>query len=126
MVRMERDSEQEIRLVELARAEPQAFARLYEAYFARVYGYVQSRVGDTQSAEDLTADVFVKMVQSLDAFKRRQSGSFAGWLFRIARNLTLNYYRDIERRREGSEEAHFHLSLCVRPKKSFCKRTGAP
>jgi len=104
------------------RAEPQAFARLYEAYFARVYGYVQSKVGDAQSAEDLTADVFVKMVQSLDAFELRQSGSFAGWLFRIAHNLTLNHYRETERRREQLEEGLFHLSSVLTPEEEFLQK----
>ncbi len=127
MVRMEMEgnSKQDMDLVELARGDPEAFARLYEAYFPRVYGYVSSRVASPESAEDLTADVFVRLVQSLSSFERRQSGSFAGWLFRIAHNLTLNYYREVERDRDGrerSEEVGFRLPVVLTPEEEFMQK----
>lgn len=73
--------------------DPQAFERLYALYLPRVYAYVSGRVGHRQSTEDLVADIFLKAVQALPAFQWQYEGSFAAWLFRIARNATLNYHR---------------------------------
>jgi RNA polymerase sigma-70 factor (ECF subfamily) len=81
-------------LVEEAKRDPGAFARLYDLYFPRVYAYISARVGNKESAQDVASDVFLKIVQSLPTFEWRSGDSFSAWVFRIARNTTLNYHRD--------------------------------
>ena len=83
----------ERRLVSRSRHDPEAFRQLYHHYFPRVYAYISYRVGRAQDAEDLTAETFLKAVESLDRFRWRGEGSFAAWLFRIAHNLVSNFYR---------------------------------
>lgn len=72
--------------------DSEAFAQLYDAYVARVYRYVYFRVTDDEAAEDLTSQVFLKAWENLD---RYQTGSspFVAWLYTIARNLVIDYYR---------------------------------
>ena len=70
-------------LVEAAQKDPSRFAELYELNFARVYGYIARRVGDRDTAQDLTSDVFHKALANLHTFEWR-GVPFAGWLLRIA------------------------------------------
>lgn len=72
------------RLVAAARAEPRAFVALYDRYFERVLAYVRLRVNEPAVCEDVTSLVFTTALGRLDSF--RGEGSFAGWLFQIARN----------------------------------------
>jgi RNA polymerase sigma-70 factor, ECF subfamily len=79
-------------LVAAAREEPQAFLALYDRYFDRVLGYVRLRIRDESICEDVTSTVFTTALGQLRRF--RGDGTFAGWLFQIARNAV----RDIQRR----------------------------
>ncbi|MFO7917865.1 MAG: sigma-70 family RNA polymerase sigma factor [Anaerolineae bacterium] len=94
------DPKQERALLRRARNDPQALRALYDHYFPKVYAYTSYRVGRVQDAEDIVADVFLTAVDKLDMFRWRGEGSFAAWLFRIARNRVSDFYR----RGRGSEE----------------------
>ena len=72
--------------------DQQALSRLYEEYFERVYRYVAIRVGNRLDAEDITSQVFIKVVQSLPSYKLRGL-PFSAWLFRIARNQVIDHMR---------------------------------
>jgi RNA polymerase sigma-70 factor (ECF subfamily) len=83
--------------VERARDDPRAFVHLYDHYFPRVHDYVRYRVSDRQDAEDVIAEVFLKALRELPRFEWHHRNSFAAWLFRIAHNLIVDYYRGRER-----------------------------
>lgn len=89
---MKREPEQD--WAKEARGNPQAFARLYDRYFSRLYAYIRYRVGRVQDAEDLTAEVFLRVVREFEHFEWRHEDSFAAWLFRIAHNLVVDFYRE--------------------------------
>ncbi|MDX1995523.1 MAG: RNA polymerase sigma factor [bacterium] len=80
-------------LVQRARTEPDAFRVLYQHYFPRVYAYVAYRVNTAQDAEDLTAEIFLRVVVNLAQFEQRGEGAFAAWLFSIARHRLMDEYR---------------------------------
>ena len=86
-------------LVERARQQDQAaFSDLYERYAPRIHGYLSRRLGArADEAEDLTADVFAKMVEKLDTYEFRRL-PFSAWLFRIARNHLIDHARVSGRR----------------------------
>jgi RNA polymerase sigma-70 factor (ECF subfamily) len=86
-------------LVAAARRDPRAFADLYDRYFARVHAYVRLRIADRALCEDVTSEVFVTALDRLASF--RGSGSFAAWLFRIARNAVITAHR---RARESDDD----------------------
>jgi RNA polymerase sigma-70 factor (ECF subfamily) len=86
-------SEDESRLIRRAqRGDGAACAALYNRHYDAVYRYCYYRVGDADVAQDLTAEVFVRMVEKLDRFKLRGRPLLA-WLYTIARNLTADLYR---------------------------------
>ena len=74
-----------------------AFAVLYEDYYDRIFRYVSFKTGNSLEAEDITAEVFVKMLESIDSF-RWQGYQFSSWLFRIAHNLVVDHFRKKGRR----------------------------
>jgi RNA polymerase sigma-70 factor (ECF subfamily) len=86
------DIPQEDRLLARARKrDPQAMMDIYDLYFAAVYNFIRLRVDDRAQADDLTSDVFVKLMKAFHAGKA-PSQSLRGWLFRVARNVLHDYY----------------------------------
>lgn len=94
-VRAGLDSLNEISLLYAARNDPACFAPIYDRYFGRVYAFCLRRTGSVQDAEDLTSQVFERAINGLATYR---GGLVAAWLFRIARNVVANYYRDGHRR----------------------------
>ena len=80
-----------------------AFSALYEHYYDSIFRYVSFRTGNTTEAEDITAEVFVRMIESIHRFKWK-GYPFSSWLFRIAHNLVVDFYRKKGRRRVVSLE----------------------
>ncbi len=74
-----------------------ALGALYSFYFPRVYRYVVGRVRSTQDAEDVTEEVFLRMVVKLKQFEWRGL-PFGAWVFRIARNEVVSHARRQRRR----------------------------
>lgn len=84
---------QETQLIEQAKSgNADGFAALYDMYIDDVYRFVLHRVGNTQTAEDLTSQVFLKAWDNLGRYKVRGL-PFGAWLFRIARNTVIDHYR---------------------------------
>ena len=73
------------------------FEDLYREYLGRIYAYVRAQVGAAADAEDVTAQVFMNAYQAYARFETRNSTP-AAWLFRIARNATLDHFRAQGRR----------------------------
>ncbi len=90
--------------VERARTgDPEAVGWLYERYFDRLYKYIYLKVGDPTEAEDITEQVFLKMIEAIGTF-RWQGSSFASWLYRIAHNQVVDTLRRNSRRPQVSIE----------------------
>ena len=73
-----------------------ALEELYLLHFDRIYSYLHMSVGNRHDAEDLTTQVFVKMLESIGKFRWR-SAPFSAWLFRIAHNLAMDHFRASKR-----------------------------
>lgn len=85
--------QEEARLAQAAKeGSGEAFARLYELYFERVYRYVLVRVGNPAQAEDLAGDVFIRAFEALKSYAWR-GVPFSAWLFRIAHNRVVDHHR---------------------------------
>ena len=83
----------EFAIVEAAkRGNPTALAQLYEHYLPKVYRYVVSRLGNSEDAEDVTEEIFFKVINNLSGFSWRGL-PFGAWLFRIARNEVVSHVR---------------------------------
>ncbi len=65
---------------------------LFRRHHASVFRYLYYRVGDRETAEDLTSEVFLRMVRSVADYVDH-GVSFQAWLFRIASNLAVDHFR---------------------------------
>jgi len=79
--------------VEKAKRNPEAFSALYQRYLPRIYGYISWRIGVRSDVEDLVSDIFTKTLDKLDTFQWRKNATFSSWIFRIAHNAVIDYYR---------------------------------
>ena len=73
-----------------------ALSELYALYFPRVYRYILARTGNSYDAEDLTEEVFMKVLEAIERFEWREA-PFSAWLFRIAHNAVIS-----QRRKDGA------------------------
>lgn len=89
---MELSPEEENQLVEKAKLDPEAFADIFDLYYVKIFNYCIRRVQNKTLAEDLTSEIFFKALKNLSKFKW-QSVPFGAWLFRIASNEVITYYR---------------------------------
>ena len=77
--------------------DKEAFTELYETYFSKLYRYVVVRIGNRAEAEDMTQQVFVKAYKSISSYRWR-GVPFSAWLFRIAHNLVVDFFRKESKR----------------------------
>jgi RNA polymerase sigma-70 factor (ECF subfamily) len=90
------------RLIEQARTSPEAFGELYDTFQPMIFNYVARRVANPADAEDVCEQVFEKLLVGLDKFKPERA-SFKTWLYKVANNTVVDYYREHGKNR--------HLSL---------------
>jgi len=86
------DPQQQVVLERAINADPVALGMLYDQYVDRIYSYIYHRVGQAEVAEDLTGQVFMRVLEAVRTGKPWRS-SFSGWLYRIAHNQVIDYYR---------------------------------
>lgn len=69
-----------------------AFGDIYDLYVDRIYKYIYFRV-DKEDALDLTENVFLKVWENLNSYKKVKNKYFSSWLYRIAHNIVVDFYR---------------------------------
>lgn len=83
------------RLIELLSSartgSDEAFTELYDLFFEKIYRFIFFRVGHKEVAEDLAEDVFIKAFSGLKSLQK--DSVFESWLYQIARNRIIDYYR---------------------------------
>jgi len=85
-----------------AHGDQRAIGRLYDVYVAPLYRFCLARVGNETDAEDLTEEIFLKVMRAVSRFEWRplplgeggeERSPFRAWIFRIARNHVVSHYR---------------------------------
>jgi RNA polymerase sigma-70 factor (ECF subfamily) len=94
---------------------------LYVRFADDVCAYVRSIVRDPHTAEDITQNVFAKLMKAIHKYERRDV-PFAAWIIRVARNVALDHIRasrqiplaEVRTSDEGSEQVGFERALSLR------------
>lgn len=99
-----------------------AFAGLYEQYHGLVFRFIFRRVGNPTLAEDLAADVFVRVLKRINTFTW-QGTDIGAWLLAITRNIIADYYRSGRYRYEiasgdGPDDTRASSDLEARPEET--------
>jgi len=77
--------------------DPAALTQLYEENFDKICRYIVLKIGDRTEAEDMTQQVFLNALKSISSF-RWKGMPFSAWLFRIAHNQIVDYFRKKSKR----------------------------
>jgi len=68
------------------------FGVLYDEYFEKIYNFIYYKTHHKESAEDLTSQTFIKALEKIGNYSPNK-GLFSSWIYRIARNKVIDYYR---------------------------------
>ena len=88
--------------IERARTDRTVFAELFRRHYDEIYRYCARRLSDRQTAEDITSQVFMKMIGKFNTFLGDET-AFRCWLFRIACNEINSHFRSIGRQTRAME-----------------------
>ena len=69
-----------------------AFTQIYERYAPAIYRYIYFRIGEAELAEDLQAEVFLRMLEGIHRYEDR-GWPISAWLYRIAHDRTIDTIR---------------------------------
>ncbi len=94
-----------------------AFGALYEAHVERIHRHVRYRVTDPNTAEDITAQVFLRAWQAIDRYRPVEGRPFLAWLFTIANNLIVDHHRRGGRVTTGIDPAR-HAATTENPEEA--------
>ncbi|HUY97971.1 MAG TPA: sigma-70 family RNA polymerase sigma factor [Verrucomicrobiae bacterium] len=94
----------EARLVDRAKRDPEAFGVLYDRYVNQIYRFAAARLRNPQAAEDITSEVFFKALRALPRY-RSTGHPFSAWLYQIAANAIADHHRGRRHPETELEEA---------------------
>jgi len=80
-------------VVEEAKKDPQAFVKIYDLFFEKIYTYAYYKVGNATEAEDITEQVFLKALEAIGRYTWKKGVPFSSWIFKIAHNQVVDYFR---------------------------------
>ena len=92
------------------------FALVYDRYNERIYKYVNYRVRHKETVEDIVSTIFIKAMEGIGSYDAGK-GPFAAWIYRIARNATIDHYRkhvptdDIEAHGDFADDTDIEADL---------------
>jgi RNA polymerase sigma-70 factor (ECF subfamily) len=89
-------------LIERARTDRTAFSELFRRHYDEIFRYCARRLTERQTAEDITSQVFMKMLKNFKTFMGDET-AFRCWLFRIACNEINSHFRTVGRRVRAME-----------------------
>ncbi|MBN2592700.1 MAG: sigma-70 family RNA polymerase sigma factor [Sedimentisphaerales bacterium] len=109
-------------LVIQARSNRGAFVQLYRRHYDEIFRYCVHRLFDRVAAEDVTSEVFLKMVENFHRFKGTEA-QFSNWLYRIATNAVNQHLRKTARRnnlmKSAGEQTNDWLPDCEESSKKL-------
>jgi RNA polymerase sigma-70 factor (ECF subfamily) len=85
-----------------------AFRTLYDRYAGGIYAYVLKILGDSEKAQDIFQETFIRFYQNVDV--NYPTSNIHGFLVKIAKNLCLNAKRDEKKNHVPLEELDLHVS----------------
>ena len=82
---------------------------LIEKYRKKVYNYIYILVKDGDIADDISQDLFIKVLNSLKSGKYSDNGKFQSWIMRIAHNMVIDHFRQNKLNRNISTDSEIDI-----------------
>ncbi len=70
-----------------------ALATLIKRHQSKIFGFIYSKIGDRDLADDIFQDTFIKVIRTLESNAYNEEGKFLPWVMRIAHNLIVDHFR---------------------------------
>ena len=86
-----------------------SFEILLNRHKSKVFGYIMSKVKNKDIADDIFQDTFIKAINSLKRGTYNEEGKFLPWIFRIAHNLIIDYFRRIKTQKLVNHREDYNL-----------------
>jgi RNA polymerase sigma-70 factor (ECF subfamily) len=96
--------------------DPEAFDGLYLLFADRVFRYLLARLGDAETAEEITAQVFVRLIEKIHIYQiwpKDNVAVFSAWLYRMAHNKMVDVVRARKRDNQVALEHARHVAPSV-------------
>ncbi|MCU0360266.1 MAG: sigma-70 family RNA polymerase sigma factor [Bacteroidia bacterium] len=110
--------EEELRWIEAAKLNPEAFRPLYEKYYKAIFSYLYQRMSSKDTAFDTTSQVFLKALTNLKTYEFR-GVPFSSWLYRIAHNEMVQVFRKQKEQRVVNADINDLKFICEENKEVF-------
>ncbi len=91
--------EQEKQLFERLKNDPEAIAEVYDRYSGQIFAFVLKRCAHKETAEDVTAQCFIKLLESAPNLEWKNV-PIGAWLYRVATNALTDHWRRASTRGE--------------------------
>jgi len=98
--------------IKMKKGNRRAAAELYDELLPKVYGFLFTRTGKKEIAEDLSQDIFVKLVEKVASFDEKR-GRFTVWFWQMVRHVLVDYYREKKETPFSSFEEETVASMAV-------------
>jgi RNA polymerase sigma-70 factor (ECF subfamily) len=85
-------------MLEIAAGKLELLSILFDRYHIRIYNFFNKMVQNKMVSEDLTQDVFIKVMKYRTSYK---NGNFAAWIYTIARNIFSTHYQKVKKERSN-------------------------
>lgn len=71
-----------------------ALAILIKRHQSKIYGFIYSKIADSDLSNDIFQDTFMKVIKTLKSDSYNEEGKFLPWVMRIAHNLIIDHFRN--------------------------------
>ena len=86
-------------MLAIATGKLELLSILFDRYNIRIYNFFNKMVQNKMVSEDLTQDVFIKVIKYRTSYK---NGNFAAWIYTIARNIFSSHYQKTKKERSNT------------------------
>lgn len=87
----------------------QALEVLIQKHQSKIFGFIYSKVGDRDLANDIFQDTFIKVIHTFRANRYNEEGKFLPWVIRISHNLVIDHFRREKRMRMQRDTDDFSV-----------------
>ena len=90
---MLKNSDDQVLIKKFLSGDNNSFEILLNRHKSKIFGYIMSKVKNSEVANDIFQDTFIKIINSLKRGRYNEVGKFLPWIFRIAHNLIIDHFR---------------------------------
>ncbi|MTG97444.1 MULTISPECIES: RNA polymerase sigma factor [Myroides] len=87
---------------------------LIKRHQAKLYGFIFSKVSNSELADDIFQDTFIKVIHTFKSGRYNEEGKFLPWVIRIAHNLVMDHYRREKRSQVVNDTDEFSYFSMIR------------